>query len=340
MNDRLRPIRWGILGTARVARKVVAGMHRIDSAEPLAVASRNQQRAADWAAQYQLPQSFGSYQALLDCDEIDAVYIPLPPSLHCEWTIKAAEAGKHVLCEKPFALSVLQARAMVDACRKHDRQLMEGVMWRHHPRAAQMKELLQAGTLGDLHKITAAFSSYWDDGLKENIRSRRDLGGGSLGDLGWYCLGAALWAFEDLPLKVWGTARFENNIDTSFNGVMWFADDRIASFDCSFDTALRKWFEVAGSRGSIVCDDFTRPWDIEKTRFWVHDASGKSVEHRSPPLIQEDLMLDQFCRVVQSGQREDEWPDMALKTQLVFDALDQSARTGSEVEIDGSLLDA
>src|SRR5690606_26020783 len=139
------PVRWGILGTARIATKVAAAIQQSNGAELTAIASRSRDKAADWAATWNIPRSFATYEELLRCDEIDAVYIPLPPSLHAEWSTRAAEVGKHVLCEKPLGGTLADATAIVNACERANVQLMDGVMWRHTPRAQAMDDVLRAG---------------------------------------------------------------------------------------------------------------------------------------------------------------------------------------------------
>jgi predicted dehydrogenase len=269
----------------------------------------------------------------LDDAEIDAVYIPLPPALHHEWTILAAERGKHVLCEKPLALNYSQAREMADACRQHDVQLMDGVMWVHHPRTIQMQRFVRDGTLGIVRRATAAFTFNWDEVPEKNIRLQKSLGGGSLLDLGWYCVGAILWAFGSLPERVFATARDYNGVDLNFSALLWYEGRRMASFDCGFDLGMRKWFEVAGTQGSLVCDDFTLPWHADNARFWVNNTTGHSNENVVSAPRQEVLMIERFTEIVRGGRRDDSWPRKSLDVQQVCDALAESARSEKIVEI-------
>lgn len=325
-------VRWGVLGTARIATTVGNAIQAASSAALVAIASRSHERAAEWAAEHDAAKAFGGYEALLDSPDIDAVYIPLPPSMHREWTIRAAEHGKHVLCEKPLALSAAEAEEMAAACREHNVQLMDGVMWVHHPRAEEMLRPIHDGTLGDLRRVTSAFS-FNREFPPNDLRMQREMGGGALMDLGWYCVRATLWAFGGLPTQVAATGRYVNAVDVNFTATMWFDGQRMASFDCGFDTGMRRWFEVAGTEASLVCDDFTKPWDAAKPRFWLHDTGGKMSEHVSPPPIQEVCMIEDFCRIVQSGQLEDRWPAEAIATQRVVDALDMAARSGRRIEL-------
>jgi len=328
-----KPVRWGILSTAHIGTKVSKAMHRAQGAEPLAVASRDLARAQTWAQAHNVPRAYGSYVALLEDPDIDAVYISLPPSLHHEWTIKAAEHGKHVLCEKPLARNAREAVEMSDACRQYTVQLMDGVMWVHHARTRAMREVLDRRELGDVRRMTAAFCFIWDEIPKDNIRLNPALAGGSLGDLGYYCCRAIWWAMQEVPVRAFATARFFQNVDFNLSGLLWFDDPCVASFDCGFDLAMRQWFEVAGTQGSLVCDDFVLPWSEEKARFWRHDGHGANTATLIENCVQEVQMIENFSEVVRTGHLEPQWTRDAIVTQRMTDALAESARTGQPVEL-------
>ncbi len=327
-------LRFGILGTARIAEKVAAAIQAADGASLDVIASRDADRAREWAHGHQVPRSVGDYRRVIDDPEIDAVYIPLPNSMHHAWTLAAAEAGKHVLCEKPLGINAQQARDMAAACREHQVQLMDGVMWIHHPRTIAMKEQLTSGTLGELRRVTSAFTFRFDEVPDYDIRLDPKTGGGSLGDLGWYCCRATLWAFDDLPTRVFATARMFRDVDMNLSALLWYDNQRMATFDCGFDTELRKWFEVAGTRSSLVCDDFLSPWDVNKPRFWIHDRNGLQGEHLAPTPIQEVVMIENFVQAVASGKIREDWIDDAVATQTMCDALARSARIEQVVELD------
>lgn len=334
MDANLKPkVRWGILSTANIATKVSRAINLASNATLVAVASRTAERARSWAAQHKVSRAYGGYEALLKDPEIDAVYIPLPPSMHAEWTIKAAQRGKHVLCEKPLSANLDEAVTMAAACQENRVQLMDGVMWVHHERTEKMKQIIDSGALGRLRRVTSAFTFNWDAIPKDNIRVKAELGGGSLGDLGYYCVRAILWAFGELPLQVYATARYANGVDFNVSALFGFADEQMASLDCGFDTVFRKWFEVAGTKGSVVCDDFTLPWKEETTRFWVHDAQGKSVEHRVDGCIQEVRMIERFSSIVQSGKLDSRWTTDAVNTMRVCDAIMRSAKNKQTVDL-------
>lgn len=326
-------VRFGILGAARIARKLAPAIQQAEGAELVAIASRDAAKAEAFASEYNIPRSFGSYEALLDCDDIDAVYLPLPPSLHLPWTRAAAERGKHVLCEKPLAATADQAREMAEVCRAAGVQLLDGTMWLHHPRAAAMQTFIHNGSLGQLRRATTVFTFYGDFLPNDDFRHSRPYGGGSLLDLGWYCVGATLWAFGSLPERVWAWANWQNDVDIDFLGQIWFAGERTASLECGFRTMRRKWLEIAGTHGSIVCDDFTRPKNPDQPRFWTHDADGNATTHTvlGPP--QEICMIENFCQAVREGTLREDWTAAAVATQVVCDALDRSARAGKMIEM-------
>jgi len=330
VQDRLR---FGVLGTANIATKVGRAIQNASNAELVAVASRDASRAEAWAKQHDVPVGRANYQSLLDDPDVDAVYIPLPPSLHHEWTIRAAEAGKHVLCEKPLAADAAQSGEMVAACKEHGVQLMDGTMWVHHERTPKMKKILSEGTLGEFRRVTSAFCFNWDVMPDENIRLKPDLAGGCIGDLGWYNVRLTLWALDAMPERVWATARYYQDVDVNVSAVMWFSDRRMASFDCGFDVINRQWFEVAGTRKSIVCDDFVLPWKDESTRYWIHDGEGNGEEDTTGHCVQEVRMVENFVDATRSGTLNEQWPAESVATMRVCDALIEAARSESVVEL-------
>ena len=196
-----------------------------------------------------------------------------------------------------------------------------------------MKEQITSGTLGELRRVTSAFTFRFDEIPDYDIRLDPDTGGGSLGDLGWYCCRATLWAFDDLPTRVFATARMFRDVDMNLSALLWYDNQRMASFDCGFDTELRKWFEVAGTRSSLVCDDFLSPWDVNQPRFWVHNRNGLQGKHLAPTPIQEVVMIENFAQAVVSGKIREDWIDDAVATQTMCDALARSARIEQVVEL-------
>lgn len=324
---------WGIVGAANISAKVARAIHRVEGSRIVAIGSRFKAKAEAWAKEHQADRAHESYQAVLDDPAVEAVYIPLPPALHAEWTIRAAKAGKHVLCEKPLAVSVEESLSLIDACQKADVALMDGVMWVHHPRTAKMRADLDEGLLGDLKRVTAAFTFRWDEIPVDNIRVKKDLAGGCLGDLGYYCVRAILWALGDLPQKVYASARYHDDVEMNLMGMLWFEGGRTASFDCGFDTVMRQWFEVAGVKASMVCDDFVLPVSEKKARYWIHDPEGVSGERAVHDAIQEVAMIEDFTAAVRTGAGREAFVADALATMRVCEALERSARQDRPIEI-------
>jgi D-xylose 1-dehydrogenase (NADP+, D-xylono-1,5-lactone-forming) len=249
------PVKWGILSTADINRKVIPGGHASEKVELVAVASREQDRADAYAREWEIPRAYGSYEALLADPEIEAVYISLPNTLHPEWSIKALDAGKHVLCEKPFTRHPDEAVAAFDAAERNGRLLSEAFMYRHNPQTAKLVELVRDGAIGELRLIRSAFSYGLYD--RENIRLRTDVEGGALMDVGCYNVsGSRLLGGE--PERVWGEAWYgPSGTDWVFTGTLRFPGDVIATFDCATALVERDELEAIGSEGSLFLDD---PW--------------------------------------------------------------------------------
>lgn len=325
-------VNWGIVGTAGIADKVGNAIAAASGARLVAIASRDRGKAETWAAERGVPAAFGSYQALLDEESIDAVYIPLPPSLHMEWTVKAAENGKHVLCEKPLALDVRQAGIMRDACRDNGVQLMDGVMWVHHLRTEAMRRELGHGGLGRLRRVNSAFTFSMAMDRTDDIRMRKELGGGCLGDLGYYSVRAILWAFGTMPEAVYATVRYHKGVDMNVSALLWFGDDRMAALDCGFDTYMRQWFEIVGTEGSIVCDDFVGPAATEDAKYWLHrNRAAETV--KGEPCTQEVRMVESFSAAVRTGELRPSWAEAAVETTAVCDTIRRSWAVGKKVEL-------
>ena len=249
------PVRWGILSTADINRKVIPGAHASEKAELIAVASRDQTRAEEYAREWEIERAYGSYEALLDDPDVEAVYISLPNTLHCEWSIRAVEAGKHVLCEKPMSRHVGDVESAFDAAEKNGRILTEAFMYRHNPQTTRLRQLVDDGAIGDVRVVRSCFSySLYD---AENIRLRTDVEGGSLMDVGSYCVsGSRLLAGE--PEQVYGQQFVgPSGTDWVFAGAMSFPGDVLAQFDCGTAVPERDELEAIGSEGSLFLDD---PW--------------------------------------------------------------------------------
>ena len=249
------PVRWGILSTADINRKVIPGAKASPKVDLVGVASRTQDRAEQYASWWEIPRAYGSYEALLADDEIDAVYISLPNTLHCEWSIKALEAGKHVLCEKPLSRHPDDVVEAFDTAARTGRLLSEAFMWRHNPQTARLQELVDQGAIGELRLVRSTFSySLYDE---DNIRLQPEVEGGGLMDVGCYNVsGSRLLGGE--PERVFGEAWYgPTGTDWVFAGTMRFPGNVIATFDCGTALTNRDELEAIGSEGSLFVDD---PW--------------------------------------------------------------------------------
>jgi xylose dehydrogenase (NAD/NADP) len=248
-------VTWGIISTAHINRKVIPGAHESPKVNLAAVASRDQRKAEAYAKEWNIERAYGSYEELLADPEIEAVYISLPNTLHCEWSIKSMEAGKHVLCEKPLTRHTAEVEEAFDVADRTGRILSEAFMYRHNPQTKRLKQLVEDGAVGELRLIRSAFSySLYDT---DNIRLRTEVEGGSLMDVGCYCVsGARLLGGE--PEGAYGQAWFgDTGTDWVFTGSLRFPGDVLAIFDCGTAMLERDELEAIGSDGSLFLDD---PW--------------------------------------------------------------------------------
>jgi predicted dehydrogenase len=254
-----QPVNWGIVSTADINRKVIPGAKASPKVELLGVASRELDRAQAYAREWEIPRPYGSYEELLADDEIEAVYISLPNTLHVEWSIRALEAGKHVLCEKPLSRHPRDAAAAFDAAERSERVLMEAFMWRHNPQTARLVELVRDGAIGELRLVRSVFSYGLYD--ESNIRLRTEVEGGALMDVGCYNVSASRLLGGE-PERVFGEAWYgPTGTDWVFTATMRFPGDVIATFDCGTALPNRDELEAIGSEGSLVLDD---PWHVLK----------------------------------------------------------------------------
>ena len=255
----LSPVKWGILSTADINRLVIPGARASEKVDLVAVASRDHARAEEYARAWEIPRAYGSYEALLGDDEIEAVYISLPNNLHCEWSIRAVAAGKHVLCEKPFSRRAHDVEEAFDAAERAGRLLMEAFMYRHNPQTMRLRQLVAEGAIGELRLVRSCFSySLYDT---ENIRLRADVEGGSLMDVGCYCVnGSRLLGGE--PELVFGQQLIgPSGTDWVFTGAMRFSGQVFAPFDCGTALPDRDELEAIGTEGSLFLDD---PWHADE----------------------------------------------------------------------------
>jgi xylose dehydrogenase (NAD/NADP) len=287
-------LRWGILGAARITRSLVPAFHDAAGQSLVAVASRSTEKARAFADQWSVPRTFEGYDALLADPDIDAVYIPLPNHLHAEWTIRAAEAGKHVLCEKPLAMTASEVDAVREAARRTGVHVAEAFMYRHHPQTLLVKQLVEAGAIGQLRLLRGSFSFMLD--RPGDVRFDLAMGGGSLRDVGCYPVSFARYLAGAEPVEVTGRAVVgPTGIDLSFAGLLRFEGGLQALVDCSFIQPFRTDMEIVGADGVI---HLPRPFKPNTTETVVVRRGEATTGHEvtSPPLYVSEI--EDFARVV------------------------------------------
>lgn len=256
-------LRWGFLSTAKINRALIQPLYASKRNRLAAVASRQAAQAEAYARDWNIPRAFGSYEAMLADPEIDVIYNPLPNHLHAEWTIKAVQAGKHVLCEKPLALSLAEVGAITDAAKNAGKVVAEAFMYRHHPQTLKVKEIVDSGALGQLRLISGAFTYTFT--RSGNYRNDPKMGGGSIWDVGCYPISYARMIIGTEPLEVFGwQVTGSSGIDESFIGQMRFPGDIHAQFDSSFRSPFRTHIEIVGSDATLSVPVPFRPGKNEK----------------------------------------------------------------------------
>jgi D-xylose 1-dehydrogenase (NADP+, D-xylono-1,5-lactone-forming) len=243
------PVRWGILSTAHINERVLPEAQRSPAVEVLAVASRSEEAAAPYAREHGIPRAYGSYEALLADPDVEAVYVPLPNSLHVEWSIRALEAGKHVLCEKPLGRRAAEVERAFDVAEGAGRILMEGFMYRHHPQTVRAGQLVASGAVGSPRVVRASFGFML--GRPGDVRLLGELDGGSLMDVGCYCVSAARLFAGEPETALGRQVTSPAGVDFRFAGTLEFAGPVLAHFDCGFDVAENSFLEVVGSEATL-----------------------------------------------------------------------------------------
>jgi len=320
-------MRLGILSTAHINRLVIPGAHASDKVELIAVASRDQSRAEEYARTWEIERAYGSYDALLEDPDVEAVYISLPNTMHCEWSIRAVEAGKHVLCEKPMSRHAAEVEQAFDAADRAGRLLSEAFMYRHNPQTKRLAELVRGGAIGELRIVRSAFSYTLHDA--ENIRLRLDVEGGSLMDVGCYCVsGSRLLAGE--PEDVLGRAYTgPTGTDWVFAGSMRFPGDVVTLFDCGTCLPERDELEAIGTEGSLFLDD---PWHCREPVIELR-KNGEVERIELGPVDSYRLELENLSDAIHGDAplllgRED-----AVAQARTLEALHGSAETGANVSL-------
>lgn len=325
----MKKLRWGLLSTARINRSVIPPIRGSQRSELHAVASRDVVKAKEYAKEWHIPHACGTYEELLAREDIDAIYNPLPNHLHAEWSIRAAEAGKHVLCEKPLALSVAEVDQMMAAAKKHNVVIAEAFMYKHHPQTLKVLELVAQETIGELLLIKGAFTFNLD--RPDDVRWIPEWGGGSIWDVGCYPISFARRVANAEPVEVFGwQVTGSTGIDVVFSGQMRFASGPLAQFDCGFRAPYRTSMEIVGTTGSIELKSPFKPAGGE----WIKIKRGDRVDKiRSPEYELYRGEIEDMERAVLDAQT----PRISLESSranvATILALLESARTGQVVRL-------
>ena len=318
-------LRLGILGAARIALgAIIPATGRTEAVEVAAVATRSGEKARAVSEAAPGAELFEDYSSLLANPEVQAVYIPLPNSMHVEWTLRALDAGKHVLCEKPFSQNAEGAEKAVEAARSAGLALMEGFMYRLHPQTLRLAELLREGVVGEVRQVVTEFGHRLDD--PDDVRGVGSLGGGSLGDVGCYCVSGLRLAFGTEPLRATAFGRFdEDGADRDLAGILEF-DGGLGFVSSSISSARRERLEIAGTDGRIILDAPFRP-DKAGGKMEIVREDEVNIEHfgQSDPYR---LELEEFAAAIREGREPAVGPDEILGNARAVEALLESARSG------------
>jgi predicted dehydrogenase len=319
-------VRWGILSTADIGMsKVTPAIQKAKNCDVVAIASRDFQKAADGADQLGISKAYGSYDELLDSDDIDAVYIPLPNDMHAEWTFRAAAAGKHILCEKPLAMSSSQGNEMVSACGDAGVKLQEAFMYRHHPTWADVVHRVRSGEIGRLQSVQSSFSYFNDD--PHNIRNRMENGGGAMMDIGCYNVNLSRLLFDAEPVRIESAVRRdpEMGIDIVTSAILEFESGGQSSFTCSTRAEDYQRVHIFGSDGRIEIEiPFNIPPDVD-TRLFVtrRDANGNASTETVTfsPADQYTIQAELFARAILEDRPVPVHADDAVANMRVLEAV-------------------
>jgi len=297
-----KKLNWGILGAARINERLMPAIIAAANANLVAIASRRSGAAAETLAKYAPSQHsakcYDNLDALLADPAVDAVYVPLANHEHAEWTLRAIEHGKHVLCEKPMALSVADIERIGQAARRHNVKVMEGFMYRFHPQHARVLELLQSGLIGEVRSVRTSYSFMMRPARLYRLADSAERGGGALWDIGCYAIHSARMIYQQPPVSVTAFAKYaESGADIASSGIIDFGDGKFAQFDFSFERARRCEYEIIGSLGGIKCHVVWQlPGDVPIISWWTE--SGQQCEERLPAANHFCLEIEHFSDCV------------------------------------------
>lgn len=339
------PLRIGVLGAANIAKQFVRDVRPSPAVSVVAVASRSEDNARAYAEAQGIARWHGSYEALLADPEVDAVYLPLPNSLHAEWAMAAARAGKHVLCEKPLALGALQVQAMFDAARQHGVVLLEGYPWWFQPQTGDMLALLHGGAIGEVRSVQASFG-FTLGNPQTNIRMKPELGGGALLDAGSYVTSLIRLVMGEAPQRVLAHATWaDSGVDISLMATLTFADGRRAQLSCAMDAANHRRATIMGTQGTIeteylnhTSDAPGHPWGYLPSQLRVRRGTANSVPFeaiRSPSGSGFRFCAEAFAQVIAAKDfaAVERAAQASLDIAATLEALALSAREGRAVEL-------
>ena len=321
----MKKLNWGILSTAKIGiEKVIPAMQQGKLSEIVAIASRTHESAREAAKNLKIPKAFGSYQDLLDDTSIDAVYIPLPNHMHVPWTIKALAANKHVLCEKPIALTATEAKELLKETEKFPHlKVMEAFMYRHHPQWIRALELINGGGIGMVKTVHSFFSYYNDD--PENIRNMVDIGGGGLMDIGCYCISLARLIFDEEPQRVFGKIEYDPGFETDriCSGILDFVQGT-STFTCSTQLVPYQRVNVFGTKGRIEIEiPFNAPPDKPCKMLFQNNEIIEEIEIKI--CDQYTIQGDLFSLAVLKNEKVPTLIEDAVENMKVLEAVIQSA---------------
>lgn len=332
------PLRIGILGAANIARQFTAAARTVPTVEIAAVASRTEATAAAFAAENDIAAHYGSYEALLAASDIDAVYIPLPNSLHAEWAVKAAKAGKHVLCEKPLALSLAEAERMFAAARQAGVMLLEGYPYWFQPQTGTLAALLQDKAIGEVRTVQACFGFTVRD-AGTNIRLKPDLGGGALLDAGSYALSVVRLAMGEAPVRVQAHASWaDSGVDISMMATLFYADGRRAQISCAMDVANHRRATIMGTQGTIETEYINHPTPAVPSQMRIRRGVANTIAFEEMPSTDGSgfrFSAEAFAKVV--AERDFAAIDRAAAASLdiaaTLEAVARSAKSGAMEDV-------
>jgi xylose dehydrogenase (NAD/NADP) len=325
------PLRWGFLSTARITRALLDPLQYSKRNQLLAIASRSEQKAAEYALKHKIKRAYGSYDDLISDPDIDVIYNPLPNHLHAEWTIKALMAGKHVLCEKPLALSLVEVDAISAAAEKSGKVVFEAFMYRSHQQTLNAREIVVDGRLGKAKMVRGSFTCLMTSQV--DYRWKPEMGGGGLWDIGCYPLSYIRFVLGAEPLEVFGwQVTSPTGVDEQFTAQLRFPDDVYAQFDCSLKIPFHSFLEIVGDEATLIIPKPFTP-GIKETLYLTYENKTVSIPLKGKGLYVGELE-DMADSILLGKPPRISLTDSRANTAAIL-ALFESAKTGKPVTLSG-----